>query len=134
MRQKTTTFNAKKAFTLPELLIATMILVLALCPIIMSFTYCFLLNENSRQITTAISHAQYVMEDIKNTDFDDITNGTLNSTDSDWPSNLTALPNETINATVTGSTLLNVNVTVSWDDRGDRPRIYKTLETLIAKP
>jgi prepilin-type N-terminal cleavage/methylation domain-containing protein len=128
--------KSKKAFTLPELLLAAAILAFALSAIILGFITCFVLNEINRNLTLAASHAQYQMEEIKNTPFGSIGNDTINATDGDWPSILEALPDEVMTVTVnpvsgTNGTLLDVNLTVSWNDRGLRARNL-SLQTYIA--
>ena len=128
----------KGAFSLPELLLATAILAFALCAILLSYVNCFFLNESSRNLNIAISHAAYVMEEIKNTSFSSITTN-INSGNWDWSGTditsrgLTALNNETIDAQVNGTTMLDVLVTVYWKDRGLRNR-STGVETLIAEP
>ena len=126
----------KKTFTLPELLLAMAILAFALSAIIMGFITCFVLNEINRNLTIASSHAQYQMEEVKNTAFGGIINDTINAGDVDWPDILEALPDEVMTVTVnpvagTNNTLLNVNLTVSWNDRGLRARNL-SLQTYIA--
>lgn len=126
-----------KGFTLPELLIAAAILAFALLAILASFVSCFLLNEANRNLTVAITHAQYVMEEIKNTGFDSIRND--GNSQWDWDSatiatkGLIPIRNEGIDTQVTGTDLLDVGITVSWQDRGGRNRSTH-LETLIAQP
>lgn len=128
----------KKCFTLSELFIAAAILITALCGIMLCFTACIFLNQASRNLSRASSHAQYVMEDIKNTDFSSIM---TKCTSGDWQWNiatiesngLSALDSEAITTTVTGTDLLDVNVIVTWQDRGSRWRAT-SLETLIAEP
>lgn len=127
---------AKKAFTLPELLLAMAILAFALTAIIMGFITCFTLNEMNRNLTLASSHAQYQMEEIKNTAFGGIVNTTINASDSAWPASLEPLPDEIMTITVnpvngTNNTLIKVNLTVNWNDRGLRARNL-SLETYIA--
>ena len=76
------------------------------------------------------------MEEVKNTAFGGIVNDTISAGDVDWPDILEALPDEVMTVTVnpvtgTNSTLLNVNLTVSWNDRGLRARNL-SLQTYIA--
>ncbi|MFC1514762.1 prepilin-type N-terminal cleavage/methylation domain-containing protein [Candidatus Omnitrophota bacterium] len=129
--------RARRAFTLPELLLAMAILAFALCSILLGFITCFTLNEINRNTTSATSHAQYKMEQLKDTPFLSIVNDTINATDGDWPSVLDALPTEALTVTVTevggtNGTLLDINVTASWQDRGLRQRNI-TLQTYIAE-
>lgn len=128
----------KKGFTLSELLLAALILVVALSAILIEFLACSVLNDSSRNLTLATTHAGYIMEDIKNTSFANIANN-INNGDWDWDSSditgegLTALRNESIDSSVSGTTLLTVTVTVSWKDRNNRDRNV-ALATLIAEP
>ncbi len=128
----------KKSFTLSELLLAVAIMAMALGTILLALVQCFLLNEANRNLTVAVTHAQYVMEDIKNTNFDDIKTK-INNGDWDWNSSeiasqgLIPLNNENIDTAVTGTTLLDIKVTVTWKDRGLRNRSI-SLETYIAQP
>lgn len=126
------------AFSLPELLLATAILAFALCAILLSYINCFFLNESSRNLNIAISHAAYVMEEIKNTDFSsikaNIDNGNWDWSGTDISSRgLTALTNETIDTQVNGTTLLDILVTVNWRERSLRDR-NTSVESLIAEP
>jgi len=130
----------KKGFTLIELLLAIGFLVFALASILAVFANCLLLNEYNRELTRAISHAQYIMEGIKNQDFSNLENnvnaGVWDWTDSDIENQgLIALTSEAIDTNEVGSdsSLLDVVVTVNWMSRGNRPRSI-ILETLITEP
>lgn len=128
-----------RGFTLSELLLAAAILVLVLAGLLLLFLNCLVLNEANRNLTVATSHAQYIMEQIKDTDFSDAETR-INTGDWDLdtseiqssPYNFTALNGEAIDASVTQSgNPLGVSVTVQWNERGQRSR-SATLETLIA--
>lgn len=124
----------KKGLTLAEVLLGTLILTFALVAVVALFANCIILNESSRNLTIAVSHAQLVMEEIKDTPFSGIPSG-----DWDWDTaqigteGLSALTNESITTTITGTDLLDVTVTATWDNRGGRTRNI-TLQTLIAEP
>jgi len=128
----------KKSFTLSELLLAVTILAISLGSILLALVQCFLLNEANRNLTIALTHAEYVLEEIKNTNFESIKTKIENG-DWDWDSSeiasqgLIPLNNENIDTAVTGTTLLDIEVTVTWKDRGLRNR-STSLETLIAQP
>lgn len=64
----------QKAFTLPELLIATVVFVLTFVGILLSYLRCMELNELSRNSSLAVAAVKSRMEDIKNTDFVNILN------------------------------------------------------------
>ena len=133
-------------FTLSELLLATAILVIALSGLLALFINCIFLNESNRNLALATSHAQYILEEIRGTAFnqakDKITNGDWNLSvegeegkrPQDAPYNLTALSNENITTSITTNETqfdpLGVSVLVRWKDRGQRDR-DTTLETLI---
>lgn len=127
----------KRGITISEVLLAAVILAVALTAILMTFVTTAVLTEANRNTTRATTHAQYVLEDIKNTTFTTVRNH--GSTSWDWNSTtinskgLSALNNESIDTTVSGTTLLTITVTVSWNDRGGRNRSL-TLETLMAEP
>ena len=59
----------RKGFTLIELLLAAVFLVFTISAILMLFANCIFLNATNRAITIATSHAQGVMEEIRDTNF-----------------------------------------------------------------
>ena len=128
-----------RGFTLSELLLAAAILVFVLAGLLALFINCLLLNEANRNLTVATAHAQYIMEQIKDTDFSQVeTKINLGDWDLDAseiesaPYNLTALSNENIDTIVSQSgNPLGISVTVQWDDRPGRFRSAQ-LDTLIA--
>jgi Tfp pilus assembly protein PilW len=128
--------KGKKGVTLVELILAAAILAFAITGVLGVFTNCLILNTTNKDLTIASSHAQYVLEKIRNTAFtglqDAIESGTWNYTSSTInATNLTALSGETI-TTVPGYSTdpLEVNVTVSWRDQFNRSR-NETFTTLI---
>jgi hypothetical protein len=114
------------------------VLAVALCVLLVGFVTCAFLIESNRNFTRATTHAQYVMEEIKNTDFNEVKSR-IESGYWDWNTQtieaqgLTALNNESIDAQVTGEALLDIVVEVRWQDRGGRER-NTSLETLLAEP
>ena len=127
--------SGKAGFTLAEIILATAILAFALASLLALFVSCMLLNDASRNLTQATGHAQFVMEEIRNTDFSNIASNIGNG-DWDWDNStvtaqgLDALRSESIDTQVSGSDPLDVSVTVSWQDRSGRDR-NMTLETLF---
>lgn len=131
-----------RAFTLPELLIAAVILAVALSGLLMLFINCILLNESNRNLTVATSHGEYILEEIRGAGFSGLeaqivnNNGTPAGWDLDAGQiqsqyNLTALADETISTWVTQSgNPLGVSVQVSWSDRTHRQR-QTELQTFI---
>ncbi len=63
----------QKAFTLPELLIATIVFVLTFVGILLSYLRCMELSEMARNSSLAVAAVKSRMEDIKNTDFVNIS-------------------------------------------------------------
>lgn len=123
-------------FTLAEIMLATAILSFGLVSLLAFFISCALLNEANRNLTIATGHAQFVLEEIKNTNFSNIQT-MITSGDWDWDSSaitakgLNALVNESTDTQVigVGTDPLDVEVSVKWKDRVGRNREVK-LETL----
>jgi len=117
----------KSGFTLSELLLAAAILVFVLAGLLALFLNCMVLNDANRNLTLATSHAEYVMEEIKNTAFTSIKSK-IDNGDWDWNTTtigskgLTALNNESIDTNATSTDPLDVTVTVIWKDRNARDR------------
>jgi len=119
----------KRGFTLLELMIAAGILVIAVSGVIALFVRLILSNESKSNMITAANDAQYVMEYIKQLDFDAI--GTFNPDDL----GIDNLPGESISITPPQDqdieiNLKNITVNVSWTERGGEK--YFPLPTLIA--
>jgi hypothetical protein len=145
---------SNKGVTLVEVLLATMILTGALSGLLVLFMNCVMLNDSSRNLTVAVSHAQYVMEDIKfagRTGLGPIRAGITSGTTWSWDSNriaqerliyqerfLQTLPGETIvascplNPTCSGD-LINVTVKVKWWEGKRRDR-WTQLTTNFINP
>ena len=130
--------NINRGLTLSELLLATAILAFVLCGLLALFiSYSFLIESN-RNLTSAIRHAQYIMEEIRDSNF---TNLESNINTGTWdlsaaeiesaPHSMTALINEAIDTQVSQSgNPLGVRVRVDWNDRNTRARFIE-LETLL---
>lgn len=129
---------ASKGFTLAELLMTAAILAYVLCGILALFINCIFLNEGNRNLSIAIGHAQFALEEMKNTAFASIqtsvppwNTATINA------KGLVPLIGESINIAVSvpgpGVELKDVNVTVAWRDRNLRDRNV-SLRTLITEP
>ncbi len=128
-----------KGFTLPELLLAVIILAVVLSGLLMLFINCIFLNEASRNLTTATTHAEYIMEEIRGAGLIGLEDRIgANEWDLDAaeiqspPYNLTPLTNETIITTTVlpSGNPLGVSVKVNWSDRTHREREIE-LQTLI---
>jgi prepilin-type N-terminal cleavage/methylation domain-containing protein len=123
-------------FTLPELLMSAAILAYCVSIALMCFINTTALNQESRNLTAATTHAEYVMETIKNTAFasiaSNISSGTWTWNTSTITGNgLTALNSESITTTSAGANPLDISVTVTWNDMQGRSR-SKVLRTLIS--
>ena len=124
------------AFTLPELLLTAAILAYSISAILVTYINSIALNEASRNLTTAVSHADYVLENIRNMAFAsiavNISNGAWN-----WDATaitakgLTALNSESTAVTSSGANPLDVVVTVSWKDLNSRGR-SRAVKTTIS--
>ena len=101
---------------------AAAILVFALSGLLSLFISCALLNEANRNRSVAMAHAQYIMEEIKHTDFGSIQNK-IESGDWDWDESeienagLVKIKGESVDVGVSGSYPLEVTATVAWNDR-----------------
>jgi prepilin-type N-terminal cleavage/methylation domain-containing protein len=123
-------------FSLPELLLVTAILGYVSSMVLLTFMSGTALNEQSRNLITATAHAEFVMEDIKNTAFSNLV---TNITNGNWTWNtatvtnngLTALNSESITTTSTGTNPVDITVSVSWHDTKSRSRT-KILRTVIS--
>ena len=131
---------SRKGFTFIEILLAVGFLVFTLASSLALFANCILLNEHNRSLSTAVSHAQYVMEEIKGAPFSsaktNIDNGNWDWDTSDIAAKgLSFLDNESIDTSESGtsSDLLNVIIVVNWQARNGRAR-STSLETLIVEP
>ena len=123
----------KKGFTLAELMIAAFILTFVLSGLLLLFTNCMLLNDASRNLSVAISHGEYVMEQISATTFTGLETRINNGGANGWdlttanlqasPYNFMTLPTENVVTSVFQSgNPLGVSVVVNWQDRGQKNR------------
>ncbi|MGE5309028.1 MAG: type IV pilus modification PilV family protein [Deltaproteobacteria bacterium] len=122
--------------TLVELLLSTAIMAFAIAGTMGVFFNCLFLNSANSNLAIAESHAQYVLENIKNADFagvrSNIDNGVWNYDAAGINgAGLTALNGETIVTTHgTAANPLDIIVTVQWRDKFNRNRDV-FLETMI---
>jgi Tfp pilus assembly protein PilE len=126
-----------KGVTLIETVLAVAIMLFVFSGILTLFVHCTFLNETNRNLSSAMVHSQYIMEQIIDTTFyqieSNINNGNWDLDENDIesaPYDLTALKNESIDTQVFQSgNPLGVSVRVDWSDRWGRAR-FTTLETL----
>jgi prepilin-type N-terminal cleavage/methylation domain-containing protein len=119
-------FFSSEGFTLLELLITLAILLLVSTGLLLGFISCIFLNETNTSLIIAANDAQFVLEQLKSSPYDQINNYTV-----PLSFNYT-LNNETINLTrQVGTRLANITVEVDWNER-TRPRNFQ-ISTRIAK-
>ena len=68
---------SKKGFSLIELMVAVVILAIAILGIFLAFSNAWMGMANARDRTEATNYAREAMEDVKNMDFDMVTNENL---------------------------------------------------------
>ena len=127
--------SSGKGFTLIELLLALAIVAFAVTALLSLFMSSIFLNMANRNLTIAISHAQYALEDKKSINFYSIPIGSETWDSSTITSNnLVPLDSESIVIAVTapgGPYTKDIIATVNWKDRGIINRSI-AFETLIA--
>jgi prepilin-type N-terminal cleavage/methylation domain-containing protein len=121
-----------KGFTLAELLLAVAILAFVLSGLLLVFINCVFLNESSRNLTIAISHAEFALEETKAQDFYSIASSTWN-TSTIVSKGLNPLNSELLVITAPAGNPKDITVTVTWKDRAVRDRRLD-LETLLTQP
>jgi len=113
--------------------LALVIVAFSVTALLSLFASSIFLDMANKNLTTAISHAQYALEYIKNKNFFDVTNETWNTTKIDTLFNQNHLNSESviIYPSAWGSYGKDVTVTVSWKDRGiiNRSIAFETLIT-----
>jgi hypothetical protein len=133
LRRKIVIVNSMRGLTLTELLLAAVILAFTLAGILLLFINCMFLNEASRNLTIAVTHGQFALEEVKNTAFGAISSATWDEAIIS-SKGLTPLNTESISI---GVGLIadpkDVTATVTWKDRGVRDRSL-VLTTLISEP
>ncbi|MBU1121119.1 MAG: type II secretion system protein [Candidatus Omnitrophota bacterium] len=115
--------NFFKGFTLVELLIAVVILISAIGGALLSLTHCILLNETNSNLAVAANDAQFVLEQVKELAYGNISSYT--------PPVFTNLNNENVTVQRTyDSGLVEVTVNVEWEQR--QRTMWFNLSTRIA--
>jgi len=100
----------KKGLTLLEVMVVTGILVIAITGLLASFISSYVLNQVNNNKAIAVNDGQYVLEKLKNLNYENITGYT--------DSNFSNLDNETIHVTVSeASNVKTVIANVTWTER-----------------
>ena len=136
-----------RGMTLTELLLASAIMAFVLCGLLVLFINASFLNEGNRHLTTAVAHAQYVMEEIRHEDTLQEIRDNIDKQDGhhgwDWDVDdidsrgLQALSNESISTCCLDSNYtsclepcpdkdpLGIYLLVEWEDRRGRERSFQ---------
>lgn len=144
-RDRNSLHTARAGFTLSELLLAAGIMAFVLVGLLQLFISCIFINEANRNLSIASVHGQYVLEEMKNTNFTSFKNGSVDA-NTNWDLNSTAINLKGLGAlnteqiTTDASWIdiltkdrLDISVTVSWKDFGVRNRSL-VFRTMITEP
>ena len=128
-------WKSSSGLSLVELLVSVMILGYAISAVLITHIDNMALTQAARNMSKAASHEEFVLEDIRNTSFSTvetkITNGDWNwDTATITANGLTALKNESITTSFSGTNPLTITVTVTWTDAKGRSRT-QSMSTLI---
>ena len=128
----TALFKSNKGMTLAELMVAAYILLIGICGILLLYINCMSSSQWSWDSTVAVSHAQYVLEEMQDkTDLSQITSTDWNA----WAkkNNLDTLPQENIEVFYTDPTAnpLNIHVNVGWQRKNNQNNI--SLATILTR-
>jgi len=118
-------FSGSRGLTFVEIIVTVAILGFTLTALLKFFVDAMNLNALSRDVTLAVSHAQYVLEDIRSSSGvikDQINNGVWNlSNDSQFNNQaLLRIKNETITTTQDNGTPIIITVVISWQEDSGR--------------
>jgi len=135
----------KSGVTLAEMMVAACILLLMCSMMYLLFANCVILNQLNRERSLAMTHAEYVLEEIKNENFTNLENRINGvspwTAEWDWDTTeigtegLSALNGEAIDTNEVGANpgLLDIVVNVSWVNRRGTTQTV-SVETLMAAP
>lgn len=110
-----------KGFSLIELMVAVVILSIALIGIFLAFSNAWMGMANARDRTVATNYAREEMEDIKNIDFDLITNENLGVAEL-----IEGKFNRVVTVIDESSNLKKITTRVFWEDRDGKPKNVET--------
>ena len=130
----------RKTLTLIELIIAAAILIVASTVLAMLFTNSIILNEFNRNRTIGLSHAQYVMEEIKDANFSTLASY-ITAGNWDWDTadiadhDLASMSAQQVDTDVDqiADDFLDITVSVQWLSRTGRLQNIG-VQTLIVEP
>lgn len=107
----------RAGFTLSEILLAAAIMAFAFAAILSLFISCMVINDSSRNLSVAAGHAQFAVEELRNTSFEAIVDDTWGTEDIE-AKGLSVIKGEEIiiEADSEAADLLNITVTVNWQD------------------
>jgi prepilin-type N-terminal cleavage/methylation domain-containing protein len=109
-----------QGFTLAELMVATLILVIVLVGMLASYVTCMELADLSRNTSTAINIAQAKVEEIKNDTYINIQND-YDPAGNGVPFNIVGLTGRGVTyVNATNPDLLRITVTVCWRQKNGR--------------
>jgi len=114
----------RSGFTMLELVIASAVLLIAVLGLLSVYQSPFVLNELTRDTTTAVQDASKVIEQMRVTAFASVQTTNWDT----WAQNNGAknLPSETLSIAYTGTDPLEFTVTVQWTRRSRTRNIRLT--------
>lgn len=113
-----------RAFSLVELMVGMIILLVVISGCLMTYIYCVVLNDSSHNLVMAINDAQHVLEQMKSLAYGDISTYVAPA--------FSNLPSEAITLDrIIGASIATITVHVSWSER-QRSRTF-SMATYVAK-
>lgn len=126
----------RKGFTFVEVLVTVGLLGGSVGALLTFFVQTIELNNVSRDMSLAVSHVQYVLEEIRSSSgviVSQIDNGVWNyDTDTEFSDReLTRLNNETIQVQYAGAGALTITVTLAWQMNNGRWQnlVFQTIDS-----
>jgi len=116
---KSKIFFSHRTFSLVEVMVAAVVLLVGIAGLLFVFISCRFLNETNDNLITAAVDAQNILEQIRNLDYFDISGYT--------PPSLNHLNNQQVFVTPNvGDKITEVTVDVSWQERGRQRNFFLT--------
>jgi len=109
----------RRGFTLSELMIAVLILVIAIAALLATYVTCLFMNEANNNLVTAVNDVQYVLEEIKSLAYANIEGYVPVQAQ---VTHLRPEQNEVIQVSHTHprANIIEVTVTATWQERNGR--------------